>query len=880
MDDQGGTRPDLLSLKPTAVPRLPLALLARSRLVAKLDCTAETVLICAPAGYGKTVLLSQWLEGQMHNVAWLSPTQHNRDALWPAILQALRRCPAIPPGALRQFSGDEENAGDVLGNLAQELTAIDATVRLVIDGVDGFAPDERDYWLPALLNQTGLPLHLALAYRDNSAVDPGPYRLGGRIVELRSKDLAFTLEEINVLAAKTTTLMGKHQLRELFRQTAGWPACVALALRSLREAADPDAPLGDIAANNRQLADYLDQQIVRTLSDEERLVLSSTSVCRELVAAQANALAGHRSAGSILTGLADDRELVESAGSGRKVFLVRPMIRAFFRAKLVRMEPDELLSYNRIAALWHERAGEPEAALSHAIDSTENGLIGEILERHGATLLGSGEFLQVRRALAVLPDTVFAASPKLCVVAALAHVESRQPTTATRYMVAAHRNRDDESPPDLRELQALAKARLSWFSDAWADQAPQATVDYAALRFSRRSDVRIEARMVKVTAALVEGKYRTAENEAAEALIDATETGNAYLTGKVYLKLAATHSMQGQLRRASDFLRLAEDKLPAQAWTAGTGRSVGALMHASAALLRAEPAKALQFAATGISELGQLGSSAKGAGAAMRVTLEIITACAHMDSGDRRNALEDMRQARLRISRDHLFAQPLAACIAVIEHTAALALGHADHAREVLEWAGERIPGTGELCLLRAQGPAGISRFDAATDRLRPLHTGAVKPVLEWTRLHVNVLECFMALRTGRRTLAGKLLDEALHVADELDVLRPLAIAPQDVTDLLVERAGTFGPQEAIAQRLLAMHPPAEARRAQSLTPREREVLTLLPSHLSQEQMAAELHLSVNTVKTHIRLIYSKLGAGSRHDAVAAAYKTGYLPWP
>ncbi len=245
-------------------------------------------------------------------------------------------------------------------------------------------------------------------------------------------------------------------------------------------------------------------------------------------------------------------------------------------------------------------------------------------------------------------------------------------------------------------------------------------------------------------------------------------------------------------------------------------------MHASAALLRAEPAKALQFAATGISELGQLGSSAKGAGgAAMRVTLEIITACAHMDSGgDRRNALEDMRQARLRISRDHLFAQPLAACIAVIEHTAALALGHADHAREVLEWAGERIPGTGELCLLRAQGPAGISRFDAATDRLRPLHTGAVKPVLEWTRLHVNVLECSMALRTGRRTLAGKLLDEALHVADELDVLRPLAIAPQDVTDLLVERAGTFGPQEAIAQRLLAMHPPAEARRAQSLTPR------------------------------------------------------------
>ncbi|WP_309074267.1 LuxR C-terminal-related transcriptional regulator [Paenarthrobacter sp.] len=878
MDDQGGTRPDLLSLKPTVVPRPPLALLARSRLMAKLDCTADTVLICAPAGYGKTVLLSQWLESQAHKVAWASPNQHNREALWPAILQALRHCPAIPPGALRQFSGDEDNAVDVLGDLAQELIAIGSTVRLVIDGVDGFARDERDRWIPALLNQAGLTIQLALAYRDNIAVDPGPFRLGGRIVELRAKDLAFTLDDTNVLAAKTTTLMGMHQLRELFRQTAGWPACVVLALRYLREAADPDAPLGDLAANSRELSDYLNHQIFRTLSDEERQVLSSTSVCRVVVAAQANTLAGHRYAGGILTSLADDRDLVESAGSGRKVFVVHPMIRAFFRAELARKEPDALLSYNRIAAQWHEHAREPEAALRHAMDSTDVGLIVGVLEKHGAALLGSGEVLQVRRAIAVLPDTAFAGSQKLCVVAALAHVESRQPTTATRYMVAANRNQAEDSPPELRELQALARARLSWFSDGWEDQDPQATADYAALRFSRQSGIRIEARMVKVTAALVEGKYGTAENEAAAALIDATETGNAYLTGKIYLKLAATHSLQGQLRRASGFLQLAEDKLPMQAWTAGAGRSVGALMHASAALLRAEPVEALQFAATGISELGQLGSSSKGAGSAMRATLEIVTACAHMDSGDRRNALEGMRQARLRIGKDHLFAQPLAACISVIEHTAALALGHSDHGREVLEWAEDRIQGTGELCLLRAQGPAGISRFDAAVDRLRPLHTGAVKPVLEWTRLHVNVLECFMAIRTGRRTLAGKLLEEALHIADELDVLRPLAIAPQEVIDLLVERVGTFGPQEALAQRLLALHPPADARRAQSLTPREREVLTLLPSHLSQEQMAAELHLSVNTVKTHIRLIYSKLGAGSRHDAVAAAYKTGYLP--
>ncbi|MEO3941164.1 LuxR C-terminal-related transcriptional regulator [Paenarthrobacter nicotinovorans] len=878
MDDLRGTRPDFVSPQLIAVSKPPLDLLARPRLVARLDAAPDTILLCAPAGFGKSVLIGQWLAGSMHTVAWVSPDQQDTPAFWPSILHALRRCPAIPPSALSGFSGFETNAHEVLSLLAEGLAAADHTVRLVIDGVEGFPAADRDHWIPALLGQAHLPVQLVLAAREGASVDPGRPRLSGRIMELHSQDLAFSLDEINSLAAKTITLLGTHQLGELFRQTAGWPASVVLALRSLRKAADLEAPVGDIAANNRQLAEYLDHEIVQTLTPDERHVLSSTSMCRVLVAAQANALAGHRNAGSILSALADNRDLVESAGSGRKVFLVRPLIRQYFRAELTRKDPDEVLRLNTIAAQWHEQAGEPEAALRHAMDSAEPRLIGALLERHGAALLGSGGVTRVRRAIAALPDSVLAASPKLCLVAALAHVESRQPTTAARYLAAAYRSWTDNPPSELSELRALAEARLSWFSGDWASQDPKATTGYAALPMSRQSDIRIEARMVSVTAAVVEQDYAAAENEAQEALLEATEAGNCYLAGKVYLKLAGISAMQGHLRRAGEYLRQAEEKLPAYAWTAGAGRSVGALMHAAAALLGAEPAAALKYASSAGAELGQLGSSSKGVGAAMRATLELITACAHLDSGDRRHALDGMRQARLRIGQGHLFAQPMAAFIAVIEHTAALSLGHAERAREVLEWAEELIPGTGELCLLRAQGPAGISRFDAATERLRPLHMGVAEPLLEWTWLHVNILECSMAIRTGRRALAGKLLEDALAKADAVGVLRPLAIAPQEVMDLLVERAGTHGPQEELAKRLMALRSPADARLAPLLTPREREVLALLPSHLSQDQMASELHLSVNTVKTHLRIIYSKLGAGTRHDAVAAAYKFGHLP--
>jgi hypothetical protein len=237
VDDQGGTRPDLLSPQLIAVPRPPLDLLARSRLVAKLNAATDAVLLCAPAGYGKTVLLSQWLHGQEHNVAWLTSDGHEKSALWPAMLHALHQCPAIPPGTLSLFSGAEENAPDILEALAQQLNATGSTIRLVIDGVDNFSDHERDRWIPGLLNQAGLPIQLILVTRSNAAIDPGRARLNGRIMELHSSDLA----------SRWTRSMPSPQKPSLCWDLINWASCSsnlrvglpALSLRSARCAPRP-----------------------------------------------------------------------------------------------------------------------------------------------------------------------------------------------------------------------------------------------------------------------------------------------------------------------------------------------------------------------------------------------------------------------------------------------------------------------------------------------------------------------------------------------------------------------------------------------------------------------------------------------------------------
>lgn len=152
-------------------------------------------------------------------------------------------------------------------------------------------------------------------------------------------------------------------------------------------------------------------------------------------------------------------------------------------------------------------------------------------------------------------------------------------------------------------------------------------------------------------------------------------------------------------------------------------------------------------------------------------------------------------------------------------------------------------------------------------------------PVLAWTWLHVSILECAIALRTGRHAKAVEVLESTLEMTQRLDVLRPLSTAPNDVVGLLADRAGTLGPYEQLALRLLALHP-GDAKHTKSFTRCEQDILMLLPSHFSPGQIALELQLSVNTVKTHSQAIYVKLGAASRHDAVTTAYQLGYLREP
>jgi LuxR family maltose regulon positive regulatory protein len=194
-----------------------------------------------------------------------------------------------------------------------------------------------------------------------------------------------------------------------------------------------------------------------------------------------------------------------------------------------------------------------------------------------------------------------------------------------------------------------------------------------------------------------------------------------------------------------------------------------------------------------------------------------------------------------------------------------------------LDWAEDRLDPCGDVLFLRACAPARISRYRAAREHLRPLLERAVAPLVPWSLIEGWLLQCWIELRTGDRPRADEALRRALDLSEEMGVLRPLAGARQEIIELLTERLGGLGRLESLAHEVLATRRTPSWPVATPLTSRERAVLRLLPTFRSLDEIGADLSVSVNTVKTHVRGIYGKLGVGSRREAVAVARRRGLL---
>lgn len=835
------------------VPRVPAIFVRRKPLRDLLDEAVPVTTICAPAGYGKTLLLADWIEttGEADK-AWVSldAADDEPSRFFSGVLAAIRECAGVPEGhRLRDLVGPVE--GDLAGFVAELGDALDTLpgpLCLILDDVQEISGNRTLHGIEMLIRHQPVALRLVLASRFDPPLPLARLRVQGRLREIRARDLRFRVEDAEKLLAATGVALTRDQLSELVTRTDGWAAGLRLAARSLRDVDDIDAFLADFAGDDRTVADFLMGEVLARLPEATREFLRLISVCEDVSPLLAEALSGRDDAGAVLDALERESSLVTGIGRARCWYRMHPLLRAYLRSDLNRRQPGRAADLHRTAAAWFA-AEEPKKALDHATRADERDTVLELVRRHGLALLLGGDHLLVRQALSSIGVARAADEGWLALISALAHLEAGELTAAGVNLAKAGRASD--VTPLLRlvtSTYALARGHPAKFELNWTGPGLEAWARLCA------GWALIEAGEPDRARAQLDAARRLAGGQDLDYLVMhcLTAQGAAHWTAGHYTAMEAA---------CGESVAIADR----HGWRRSPWLAAGHVMLGHARLLRLDSAGAREQAAQAWAVID------RAADPRLRYLSRAVEGAALFDTGHRETGLRVLRSARHELA-DVTVLPELAVTAALIEYRSALLLGQETAAREVFQWAKQRVDSAAELSLMVAW--ARFARGDEeSTER-------ALEPVLDahlpTTRLEGWLLKTAMAISSGRRTIARRALDNAVRLAGPEAVLRPFAQADPAARHLLVEQIGGFGEGDAFAATVRrALSDMAGEREAGTLTERENAVLDRLSRQRSLDEVALDLSVSVNTIKTHVRAIYAKLGVNNRRAAVATARQRG-----
>lgn len=856
------------------VPAVPPGFVSRPRLLSVLDQARDVLatLVCAPAGSGKTLLLADWVRRRgLPATAWVSLDSDDNDdrRFFSGVLGALAACPAVPPDSpIRRLPVPHRPSRD-LGFLAAVVAALDEVpgpLCLVLDDVQELTDPEPLYGLETLLRHQPRGLRLVLASRDTPPLPLARLRLADQLVEIRAGALRFSPEEARALLEAAGVHLRPGQLRQLVEQTEGWAAGLRLAAVSLSEAEDPDAFLAEFAENDRAVAEYLIDEVLSRLPDDLREFLCTISVCDQVSAGLARAVSGRTDTARMLDTLEQKTSLLARAGDLGHWYRMHALVRSYLLADLTRATPARAAMLQAKAARWFAEHGHPVKALAHAGRTGDPGQVAALLRRQAVPLILSGEHEVVRRALADLGEGRLAEDPLFALVSALLHLEDGQPEVAALHLAHAEAAWPERPVPELESLRRLVRSRQA-LVDGDVDEMLRTTNPLVA-----ESSPALDASVLlhRGGALLAAGQLDEAGKQVASALSVARERGQHYVATRCLATLGLHAAAVGDFGLMSELAGRADEEAVAHGWQRTLAGADACVLLAYGALLAADPGECLRQAERVVIDPPP-------ANRGLHLLVGVLAGTARFETGAWLAGLRQLHDARVATGQGRLSPAPAALC-AVLEHRAALRFGWTEDAQETLAWSRNSIRGSGEAALMRASAHLALGRHVSAGKMIQPLLDGSAPAVLPWSRVAGMLVETEVALLAGERARAVRAVRKALSQASSLGVRYPLVFASAAVVDLLADQRGKLGDCDAFAAEVLAsrraLNPPEIPP---PLTKRERNVLRLLPTLRSLDEIAEDLTVSPNTVKTHVRSIYTKLGVRRRREAVTVALEQGLL---
>ncbi|PXY18301.1 hypothetical protein BA062_35780 [Prauserella flavalba] len=820
--------------------------------------SSDVTLVCAPAGFGKTLLLAEWIATRSDAV-WVSldhdddSAEHFLAALLSAIGEHAPPAPAqtdssVPPGDIVT----------AVTELADAIEALPGRLVLVLDNLQEVPGRAALRVLATIIRHQPRNLRLVLSARSDPPLPLARLRVQGRLTELRADGLRFGQVEARELLARSGVTLTDGQLKRLVAQTDGWAAGIRLAARSLRLTGDPERLLSEYVSHDHTVADFLTGEVLSHLAADNRALLAMLSVCEQVSPRLAASLTGRDDVGDVLAGLERDGVLVTAVDGEQLWYQLHPMLRAYLRAELTRHQPELVTTLHHRAAAWFADHDSPREALRHAEQTGDERAAANLLHGLGVDMLLDGWPGLVLRGLTAAGTTV-ARDPWLLLFSGLAHLELGDLTTAESDIA-----RSAQAWPSHEDERLAAFRRLVVSAHALAcGRRPVPGDDGTCFSTTMEAWERLDHGLALLADRDYPGAGR--ELEAADRLSD--EQDLHYLAVHTKTAQALLAAVTGEHAVMAEYCELALALAGQGTWEQSPWLAVCHAMLGFVRLLQADPFGALECAA-----------KLEGADSpVLRFAAAVVEGVARFDGGERVAGLRLLHENRADLAEAPVPRQ-LAAMAMVLEHQCALNLAQFPLAREVAEWGAHRLGPTAEGHLTVARTRFARGDLDGTERALVAAREPGVPQLVPGTKAELDLLEAAAALRLDCRTKARSALDRALALAAPGRTIRPFAHVEPDVRRLLLDQTGGFGDAESFAAEVRHTFAAAGADLAATvLTGRERAVLVrLAASPQPLDEVASTLRVSVNTVKTHVRAIYAKLGVNNRRAAIVAARELGF----
>ncbi|MGZ6566316.1 MAG: LuxR C-terminal-related transcriptional regulator [Solirubrobacteraceae bacterium] len=862
-------------------PRQSPGTVQRARLAGVLDTATSRPLtvVTGPAGAGKTTLMSSWLHArdQPGTVAWLAVdrTDTRPAQFWAAAIDAVLAAGEKGLNPLR--------AGELLGGdefvpaFANAVSRLKAPLVLILDDFHELRAPGVSEQLDALLRHPPDSLRLAIVSRADPRLSLHRLRLEGHLAELRSADLAFTFDEAAALFELADLELTADQLRALHERTEGWGAGLRLAALSLQSCDDAEELIRTFAGDERTVADYLVEEVLQRQPEEVRDFMLRTSVVDQITPDLADALTRRADGARILELLERSNAFVSCVDEQGPWYRYHGMFRELLGSQLRHRMPEAIAVQHRHAARWYAKSGRNVQAARHALQAGDWELAATVLSGGWLQLLVRGEAAAVADLIETFPRRLVTREPELAIAAGGSLLECGEVEEGLEYVELADHNASGVKPSrraDLilgRSIAQLYQGRAAGRFEAVRGVAlkllaGQGSASLALSGRERRALALLNLGIVETWT----GTPRRARAALEDSLALARHAGCRYLEFSALGPLALLEALNGALRRADELGHEAAALAQRHGWLRLPASAAAHCALAICAYHQNAMARAGEY-------LDAADAAARGSRDRPVLAIADLTrALLALRYGDVERAQRAVSRARQDVA-DWRIPVRLAGLISTVDADVLVAAGRGADALRAADEA--RRLGWGEAVLVQAKLALSDGEPGTALELTADALSGTTLMLRPATAIELRALSAVASHQRGNDEVALELVEQALSLAEPEGYLSPFLAVGAPLRELLVRRIRAGTAHRSLAGELgEALDPqaagPPERRTALLLDPlsdRETAVLRYLPTALSKAEIASEMFVSVNTVKTHMKNIYRKLDVTDRSHAVRRA---------